>query len=105
MADPKESKKPSDGMVSIYNRGGRTFLIGQGKGKPSLKLDPAKSILVAASQAEKLLKYTELIETGKMSARDGRTNVQLRAELDALKAEKEQLVAELKSGGSKGKDK
>jgi hypothetical protein len=105
MVDQKEAKKPSDGMVSIYNRGSRTFLVGQGKGKSSLKLDPAKSLFVTAAQAEKLLKYTELIETGKMSARDARSNAQLRAENEALKAEKEKLLTELKAGSDKGKGK
>jgi hypothetical protein len=105
MADQKEAKKPSEGMVSIYNRGIRTFLIDQGKRKPRLKLEPSRSLPVPASEAEKLLKYTELIETGKMSARDARTNAQLRAEIEALKAEKEQLAAELKAGSDKGKGK
>ena len=83
------AEKKSEGMVSIYNRGGRTFIIGQGVGKPKLKLDPDKSVLVPESMAATLLKYKELIETGKMSARDSRTVAQLKKENEDLTAQLE----------------
>jgi hypothetical protein len=91
MAEKEQVKKSPEGMVSIYNRGGRTFII-KVSGK-KLKLDPEKSLLVPESMAPGLLKYKELIETGKMSARDSRTVAQLKKENEDLTAQLEKAKA------------
>ena len=85
-AAPVKDKGP---MVSIYNKGGRTFRTSAGE------LKPEKSLALPADEAKKLLGYKNLIETGKMSAKDSRTRADLRAENAALKAERDALKSQL----------
>jgi hypothetical protein len=100
MADDKNAKSApaaSGNMVSVYNKGPRLFLTSAGP------LPAEGKLLLPKPEADALLKYPEIIETGKMSARDNRTvsmlkaeNAQLRAERDALlgkKADKDEKAA------------
>lgn len=88
-------------LVSIYNKGGRVFRTSRGPLAPDAKL------LLPEAEAKALLCYPEVIETGKMSARDSRTISQLREENAKLKAELESLKKkddkDEKSGGKPGK--
>jgi hypothetical protein len=94
----KEPVKDTPGMVSIHNKGVRTFITSAGK------LLPGKSLAVPVEEAEGLLAYPELLETGKVPKKDSRTIAQLKAENEKLTADLEAanaLLAEKKEGNGK----
>jgi hypothetical protein len=83
----KKAEESVSGEVSLHNKGNRVFITKSGK------LNPNSSIVVSEKEAEILLKYPEILKTGDMPARDGRSVSQLKAENEKLKAELEKAKA------------
>ena len=88
MAEEKKKSAPESG-VSVFNKGHRIFRTSKGP------LKPDHSLVIPKDEADVLLKYPEVMETGKVGKRDSRTIAQLREENEKLKAEKEKLTADL----------